>query len=188
MRMTACYLAGLATLLAGCSNPTVIADVATTPAEDRTFTQVNDDTSIKYRINEALLSSRYRDLYFDVSSIVYQGRVMLTGKVKTEADKQRAGNMPRDIRGVKEIFNEIQVNVPGGLVSSSNDGFIETEIKVRASDVDGLKAIDYRWTAVNGVVYLMGYARDGAEAQKMIDVVRTTKYVKQVVPHVWTQP
>jgi osmotically-inducible protein OsmY len=166
----------------------VIADVVTTPAEDRSFSQVSDDSGIKYSINEALLSSRYRDLYFDVSSAVYQGRVLLTGKVKTEADKQRAGNMPRDISGVKEVFNEIQVNVPGGLVSSSNDAFIETEIKVRAADVPDLKAIDYRWTAVNGVVYLMGYARDGAEAQKMINVVRTTKYVRQVVPHIWTQP
>lgn len=187
MRTTACFLAGfVTTLLAGCSNPTVIADVVTTPAEDRSFTQVNDDTGIKLKINEALLSSRYNDLYWDVSSIVYQRRVLLTGKVKTEADKQRAGNMPRDIAGVREIFNEIQVNVAGGL--SSNDAFIETEIKVRAADVAELKAIDYRWTAVNGVVYLMGYARSDAEAQRMIDVVRNTKYVKQVVPHVWTQP
>jgi osmotically-inducible protein OsmY len=187
--MTACFLAGLATtLLAGCSNPTVIADVVTTPAEDRSFADVSADSGIKLKINEALMSSRYNDLYWDVSSIVYQRRVLLTGKVKSEADKLRAGNMPRDISGVKEIFNEVQVNVTGGLVSSSNDGFIETEIKVRAGDVPELRDINYRWTSVNGVVYLMGYARSDAEAQKMIDVARNTKYVRQVVPHIWTQP
>jgi osmotically-inducible protein OsmY len=187
MQIAARILACLApALLAGCANPTVIADVATTPGESRTFTQVNDDSSIKLGINEALLSSRYRDLYFEVASAVYQGRVLLTGKVRTEADKQRATNMVRDIPRVKEIFNEIQVNVPGGL--SSNDAYIETEIKVRAADVPELKAIDYRWTAVNGVVYLIGYAKSDAEAQRMIDVIRNTKYVTQVVPHVWTQP
>ena len=140
------------------------------------------------RINEALLSSQYRDLFFDVSSIVYQGRVLLTGKVKTEADKARATQLVRDVPGVKEVFNEVQVNVPGGLVSSTNDAFIETELKVRLIATKEVKSIDYRWTAVNGVVYLMGYAKSAAEAQKAIEVVRNTKYVKQVVPHVWTQP
>jgi len=175
-------------LVAGCSNPTMLADVATTPAENRSFTQVTDDAGIKLKINESLLSSQYRDLFFDVSSIVYQGRVMLTGKVKTEADKTRAGDLVRNIPGVRALFNEIQVNAPGGLVSSANDAFIETELKVRLVAADGVKSIDFRWTAVNGAVYLMGYARSDAEGQKAIDVARTTKYVKQVVPHIWTQP
>jgi osmotically-inducible protein OsmY len=163
---------------AGCSNPTMLADVATTPAENRSFSQVSDDAGIKLKINEALLSSQYRDLFFDVSSIVYQGRVMLNGKVKTAADKTRAGDLVRNI----------QVNVPGGLVSSANDTFIETELKVRLVGASGVKSIDFRWTAVNGIVYLMGYARSDAEAQKAIDVARNTKYVKEVVPHIWTQP
>ena len=175
-------------VVAGCSNPTMLADVATTPAENRSFSEVSDDTGIKLKINEALLSSQYRDLFFDVSSIVYQGRVLLTGKVKTDADKQRAGNLVRNIPGVRELFNEIQVNVPGGLVSSANDTFIETEIKVRLIGTKGVKSIDFRWTAVNGIVYLMGYARSDAEMQTAIDVVRNTKSVKQVVPHIWTKP
>jgi osmotically-inducible protein OsmY len=187
--MLARVFACLATaLLAGCSNPTLLADVVTTPAESRSFDEVTDDAGIKFKINEALLSPQYSDLFLDVSSIVYQGRVLLTGKVKTDIEKLRAANLVRDIAGVREIFNDIQVDVPGGLVSSANDAFIETEIKVRSAGVDGLKPIDYRWTSVNGVVYLIGYARNSAEANKMIDVIRNTKYVKQVVPHVWTQP
>jgi osmotically-inducible protein OsmY len=177
-----------AALGAGCSNPTMLADVATTPVENRTFAEVSDDAGIKLKINTALLSSAYRDLYFDVSSIVYQGRVLLTGKVETEADKARASQLVRDIPGVREVFNEVQVNVPGGLVSSTNDAFIETEIKVRLIGTKEVKSIGYRWTAVNGIVYLMGYARSDAEAQKAVEVIRNTKYVKQVVPHVWTKP
>lgn len=177
-----------AVLAAGCSNPTMVADVATTPAENRSFSEVSDDAGIKLKINTALLSSAYRDLYFDVSSIVYQGRVLMTGKVRSETDKTRAGELVRNIPGVREVFNEVQVNVPGGLVSSTNDAFIETEIKVRLVGTKEVKSIDYRWTAVNGIVYLMGYARSEAEAQKAVEVIRNTKYVKQVVPHVWTRP
>ena len=173
---------------AGCSNPTMLADVATTPAENRSFTQVSDDAGIKLKINEALLSSQYNDLFFDVSSIVYQGRVLLAGKVKTDADKARAEALVRNVPEVKQIFNEIQVNVPGGLVSSTNDAFIETEIKVRLVGTKDVKDVDYRWTSVNGTVYLMGYAQSDAEAQRAIDVIRNTKYVRQVVPHIWTQP
>jgi len=177
-----------AVTLGACSNPTMLADVATTPAENRSFSDVTDDAGIKYGINERLLSSQYRDLYFDVSSIVYQGRVLLTGKVKTDTDRARAEQLARSIGGVKEVFNDIQVTSQGGFFDSANDAFIETEIKVRLVGTKDVKSIDYRWTAVNGAVYLMGYARSQAEANKAIDVVRNTKYVKQVIAHVWTQP
>src|SRR5262245_38898589 len=136
-----------AATLGACSNPTALVDVVTTPAENRSFSEVNNDTGIKYGINERLMSSQYRDLYFDVSSIVYQGRVLLTGKVKNENDRTRAEQLVRTIGGVKEVFNDIQVTNQGGLVSSSNDAFIETELKVRLVGTKEVKSIDYRWTA-----------------------------------------
>ena len=189
MRNTARLLGTLATAaLAACSSPTMLADVATTPAENRSFSEVSDDAGIKLKINEALLSNQYRDLFFDVSSIVYQGRVLMTGKVKSDIDRQRATELVRAIPGVKEVLNDVQVTTEGGILSSANDTFIETELKVRLVAAKEVKSIDYRWTAVNGVVYLMGYARSDAEANKAIDVIRNTKYVKQVVPHVWTKP
>jgi osmotically-inducible protein OsmY len=177
----------LTAALGACSNPTAWLDVATTPAEDRSFTDVTEDARIKLAISDRLLSSQYRDLFFDVSSIVYQGRVLLTGKVKSEQDKARATELARSIGGVKEVFNEIIV-AGDNLANAANDTFIEAEIKARLLGTRDVKSIDYRWTAVNGTVYLIGLARSNAEARRAVEVIRNTKYVKQVVAHVWTQP
>jgi osmotically-inducible protein OsmY len=181
-------VAALAAALTACSNPTAWLDVATTPAESRSFTDVTEDSRIKLAISDRLLSNQYRDLFFDVSSIVYQSRVLLTGKVASEQDKARATELARSIGGVKEVFNEIQVTREGSIWNAANDTFIEAEIKARLLGARDVKSIDYRWTAVNGVVYLVGYAKSDAEARRAVDVIRHTKYVKQVVAHVWTQP
>ena len=180
-------LAFVCATLTACQNPTALLDVASTPAESRSFSDVADDSRIKIAITDGLLSSQYRDLYLDVSSIVYQRRVLLTGKVESEQDKARATELVRSIGGVKEVFNEIIV-ASGSLANAANDTFIEADIKARLLGTRDVKSIDYRWTAMNAVVYLVGYAKTDAEARRVIDVIRNTKYVKQVVAHVWTQP
>jgi osmotically-inducible protein OsmY len=187
MRIRLATVAFACVSLAACQNPTAWLDVASTPAESRSFSEVTDDSRIKLAISEGLLSNQYRDLYLDVSSIVYQRRVLLTGKVGSEQDKARATEMVRSIGGVKEVFNEIIV-ASGSLANAANDTFIEADIKARLVGTRDVKSIDYRWTAMNAVVYLVGYAKTDAEAQRVVDVIRNTKYVKQVVAHVWTRP
>jgi osmotically-inducible protein OsmY len=183
----ATWVALMSATLVACQNPTAWLDVATTPAESRSFTDVTEDTRIKLAISDRLLSSQYRDLYRDVSSTVYQSRVLLTGKVKNEQDRARATELARSIGGVKEVFNETII-ASGSLANATNDTFIEAELKARLLGTRDVKSIDYRWTAVNGTVYLIGYAKSEAEARRAVEVIRNTKYVKQVVTHVWMQP
>ena len=81
---------GLAVLAAGCTSPTAVLDVATSPAEDRSMSQLGDDASIKIDLNGKLLAERYRDLFLDVNTNVYEGNVLLTGTVKSEKDMENA--------------------------------------------------------------------------------------------------
>ncbi len=183
-RLGACavVLAGLA--LAGCTSPTMMLDAATTVAEDRTMSQVMTDVGLKIDINTKLLSKKYRDLFFDVNTNVYENRVMLTGSVETTSHKRRATLLVRGIKGVTKVINELQVTDDGSLKDTANDLWIETKLKARLVGAKGVSSINYRWRSVNGVVYFIGVAQDRRELSKVIRLARDTNHVNRVVSHV----
>lgn len=120
-RLGACVVVVAGFALTGCSSPTMILDAATTVAEDRSMSQVATDVGLKIDINAKLLSNKYRDLFLDVNTNVYEYRVMLTGSVETGSQKRRATLLVRGIKGVTKFINELQVTDDGSLTDTAND-------------------------------------------------------------------
>lgn len=181
--LAAALLATLALGGGGCTTTTALIDVAAVVADDRTMSQVGRDIEIKLDISKRLLGEKNRDLFFDVSSDVYAGRVMLTGAVKKGPDRQRAGNLATGIPGVKIIFNDIQVTDKDGFQNTVNDIWIETKIKAQLLAEQGVSSINFRFRSVNSVVYLLGRAQTRVELDKVIQILKRTKHVTRVVNH-----
>ena len=175
-------------LLAACTQPTGLVNVASSPAEDRSLETLRDDTAITFDINEVLLGEKYRDLFPEISTDVYEHIVMLTGTVKFAQNKQRATELVRGIKGVKRIINELQVTKNYGIGPAANDLWIETKLKVLLLGTKDIRSINYRWRSVNGTVYLIGAARSQTELNTVLNVIRTTERVKKVVNHAWIRP
>ena len=182
-RAVAAAMLGLA---AGCSSPTAVLDAATSFAEDRSMAQLRDDAAIKIDLQGQLLADAYRDLFLEVSTNVYEGRVMLTGTVKSASDRRRATLLVSEVEGVKRIFNELQL-AEGSVEGTASDLWIETKLKARLVAEGDVHSINYRWRSVNGVVYFIGTARSRAELVRVIQVARDTKGVGKVVTHVRLQ-
>ncbi len=183
-RLGACAVVVAGFALAGCSSPTMILDAATTVAEDRSMSQVASDVGLKIDINAKLLSNKYRDLFLDVNTNVYENRVMLTGSVETAGQKRRATLLVRGIKGVTKVINELQVTDDGSLTDTANDLWIETKLKARLVSADGVSSINYRWRSVNGVVYFIGVAQNRGELAKVIRLACAMSHVNKVVSHV----
>jgi len=178
MAAAAAFLVLACAVTSGC-----VIDAATTAAEDRKFSEVIDDAEIKTNITKRLLSTA-DDLFFDVSSDSYEGRVMLTGSVKTQRDRERAAALVQGLRGVKIVYNEIQVTDKGGFKNTANDVWINAKLKAKYLAETGIKSVNLRWRVVNGMVYLLGFARSQKERELMIAVTKNTNYVTGVVEHI----
>ena len=177
--------AGLVALwLGGCADPTAVLDVATTPAEDRSIGEVASDTAIKLEFDRRLLSGKNRDLFFDVNCDVYEGRLMLTGAVRSGHAKARAVAIARNVRGVTLVYDDIQVTEEGGIGRTALDALIEAKLKARLIGAKGVKSINYRWQSINGTVYVIGRARSRRELDAVMAVIKDTQDVKRVVQHV----
>ncbi|MAM68796.1 MAG: hypothetical protein CMM12_08575 [Rhodospirillaceae bacterium] len=174
--------------VAACTQPTGLVNVASSPAEDRSLETLRDDAAITFDINEVLLGEQYSDLFFEVSTDVYERIVMLTGTVKFAKNKQRATELIQGIKGVKRIVNELQVTNDYGPRAAANDLWIETKLKLLLLGTKGIRSINYRWRSVNGVVYLIGAGQSQQEMSMVLNVIRTTVRVKKVINHAWVRP
>ena len=178
----------LISLLAACTQPTGLVNVASSPAEDRSFETLSADTAITFDINEILLGEKYRGLFAEISTDAYERVVLLTGTVKFAQNKQRATDLVRGVKGVKRIVNELQVTNDFGIGAAANDLWIETKLKVLLLGTKDIRSINYRWRSVNGTVYVIGAARSQQEMNTVLDVIRKTDRVKKVINHAWVRP
>ena len=95
-RIGAVALAGLLIGVAGCSTP------------DRTTGEVINDHATAHRVKKELDKAPIYK-YSDVKVTAYDGNIQLTGFVETEDQRQQAAQIAANIRGVKQVINEIMV-------------------------------------------------------------------------------
>ncbi len=187
-RGPALVLLAVSFVATGCTSPVGWIDAATTVAEDRSLGQVATDAEIRLDLDKKLLGDKYRDLFFEVSTDVHEGRVMLTGSVKTVANRNRITELAQNITGIRTIYNDMQVTDEGGFKNAANDVWIESKIKARLVAEKGVGSINLRWRVVNSVVYVIGRLRTPEEMSKVLTVIRDVDYVTRVVNHIVIKP
>ena len=79
----------------------------TTPA-GRTAGQVIDDGTITTKVKTKIIGDSLLK-GFSISVVTFQGEVTLTGAVKTQQEKDRAGRIARDTHGVKKVHNLLKL-------------------------------------------------------------------------------
>lgn len=166
-------------------NPlSVIKGAVEAAVEDRSASDIATDTKIKAKITSDVIQKMGSDV-ISINSDVYEQDVMLTGKVKTQAQKDQAGALTQKIEGVKKIHNVIVVATPveekkGTVEGIVDDTAIETKANALLIDAKGVNVTNFRWRAVDGHVFLFGRALSQAELDKAIAVVKGIKNVTGV--------
>ena len=179
------WLAGMVT---GCTwIPSMITqgfDAATTVAEHRSLYTTAKDYTIRSEIR-----SKFADegLLLDISTDVYNGRVMLTGLVNNDAERNRAEELTRLVSGVREIYNEIEMTDKSGIQAAAEGLIVETKLKVKLLTAKGVRSINYRLRAMNGVVYVLGTAVSSEELDRVVSIAYATRDVRDVITHVMRQ-
>ncbi len=169
-------------LLLGVFMALAACDLAQGVTDERSAGAVVDDNVIRGKLSVALLGES-GDLFIDVSSSVFEGRVMLTGSVNDGAAFDQAARIANEIGGVAEVINELQIGEEGGFKTTASDVTIEGKLKAKLVQAD-VQSVNYRWRSVGGNVYIMGLAQDRAELERLLTIVRDTAGVRRIVTHV----
>ncbi len=159
------------------------ASVGVAVAQERSIGDAVDDTVIASQIVSQLYQYDIELLRL-VSAEVVEGRVLLTGSVAKPEDRVNAVRLTWQIDGDSEVLNEIQVTDDSGLIDFALDTWISTQLRTKLLLDQDIKALNYNVETVNGVVYMIGIARNEPELERVTNHARTIENVQKVISHV----
>lgn len=176
---------GLLLTLGACAGIAVGAGamVATSALEERGLKSAATDALIHARVSEQLID-KSEELYRKIGVEVIEGRVLLTGKVKTQQMRLDAVRLAWRAVGVKEIINQVQVTDKDTIGGYARDSWVTAQLVGKILVDRGVQSINYTVETVGGIVYLMGIAQNQAELDRVTNHARNLSYVRKVVSFV----
>jgi osmotically-inducible protein OsmY len=176
----------VAGMLCGCLSTAVGAGAtaAIAASEERGIKGAAIDTRIRADVNSAWADASL-EIWQKLGLDVVERRVLLTGKVPTEAERARAVQLVWKVDGVKEVIDEIKVTDKGDVGNYARDTWISTQLRTKLLLDKDVLSINYSIETVDQAVYLIGIAQDEAERSRVINYARSLPYVQKVVNYVW---
>ena len=147
---------------------------------ERTLGSWIEDENIE---TKAMVNVRGSNEAFDDAHLVivsYNGYVLIAGQVQSQALKDQATRVIKEIRGVRRIYNELEIAAPSSGMTRTSDTWITSKVKsylLASSDIQGNRV---KVVTENGVVYLMGLATR-EEAERIAAEAADTSGVQRVV-------
>ncbi|MBB1075076.1 BON domain-containing protein [Rhodoferax sp. 4810] len=128
-------------------------------------------------------ASRIRDNLGDrvhVNVTSYNRRVLMTGEVPTEQDRQLVEQVVSRVENVQLVVNELAVLGKSTLSQRANDSLIDGKVKAGFVDAKDLFAQSIKVVTERGTVYLMGRVTQ-READRATEIARSTSGALKVV-------
>lgn len=183
MAIAMLVLGGL--LFSGCA-PAVIgvgtAAVAASSTEKGLSTSVADGLIFTKIQDNFLQTDASLPTVVDVT--VNDGAVLLTGKVKTPEEKVLATKLTWEVRGVREVVNEIQVIDKSSIKDIAKDLAASAQLRGKLIADNSLSSLNFSIDVVNGTVYLSGVAADAEEMNRVVSHARELRFAQQVVNYI----
>ncbi|WP_375201681.1 BON domain-containing protein [Hyphococcus sp.] len=152
-------------------------------ASSRNLDQAFSDLSGNAELKGVLFADRTHD-YGDIDLTLYEGRLMLTGTMKSDQGRAKLIENAWKADGVKEVIDEVFVGDGTGFGQGVEDSRIDQVLRARLIGDKDVVSGDYKIAVSNAVVYLLGAARSQAELDRAVELARTVAGVEKVVSHV----
>ena len=148
-------------------------------ATDRrtTGTQVEDE-SIEIKVASAVRKEMGDRIHLNVTS--FNRQVLLSGEVRTAADKERAEKLAQSQENVTSVVNDLAVMPASSLTQRSKDTVITGQVKAAFVDAKDMQVNAIKVVTERGIVYLMGRVTS-REAKRATDIARSIGGVTKVV-------
>ena len=183
-----CMLA-LAVMLSGCAGALVVGGLAAAggggyaAAQERGVGGAVGDFEVQTDVERAFVDAG-PGLREGITTTVYQGRVLLTGRVATPDMKARAAQVAGRVAGVKALHDEVEVAPPGSTWDGAKDAWITARLRSEMMLDPEVRSGNFTIDTSNGSVYLIGSARTQAELELASRIARYIPGVKRVVSYV----
>jgi len=174
-----------ATGLSGCATAVLgvgTSAVAASTTEKGLTTSVND-AAIVTKIKDRFIQSNF-SLVTAADVSVNDGSVLMTGKVKTPEEKVQATRIAWEIKGVREVVNELQVSDTSSLKDLAKDLAASATLRGKLIADGDISSLNFNIDVVNGTIYLSGIAADAAEMNRVVAHAQEVRFTRKVVNYI----
>ena len=171
--------------LSGCVNAAIgigTAAVAASTTEKGLSTSVSDSV-IQTKLSDSFIQTS-QSIFLNVETSVNDGSVLLTGKLKTQEEKILATRLSWEIRGVREVINEIQLSEASSFKSSAKDLAASAQLRAALIRDADISSLNFSIDVVDGIVYLSGVAENEEERERVVAHAQELRFAKQVVSYI----
>jgi osmotically-inducible protein OsmY len=162
--------------------PLVVGGAAATSAlvasDRRTAGAQLEDKRIELKASGSIQKTLGDKVHVSVTS--FNRRVLLTGEVPTQKQKEDAEKIVRQIENIGLIHNDLAIAGPSSLMQRSSDALLSAGVKTRMITTRGLDPNAISITSERGSVYLMGIVTK-REAELATEAARSFSGVQRVV-------
>ena len=159
-----------------------------TAAVAASTTEKGFSTSVSDTVIEAKLADKFiqndSSLVTGIQKSVSNGAVLMTGKVDTQEQKVLATRLAWEIKGVKEVINEVQIVSESSLKTTARDLAASAQLRAALIGDQEISSLNYSIDVVNGIVYLSGVAEDEKERERVIAHAQALRFAKKVVNYI----
>lgn len=145
-------------------------------------TSINDNL-IKTNISN-LIYKYNEDLIADTKVFVNNGSVLFTGKLKNPNDKIEFTKLAWNIKGVKEVNNEIQVTDISSIKNIARDIASLGEIRARIISDKSINSINFSIDVVNDKAYISGVATSELEMTLVKNHASSARFITEVYNYI----
>ncbi len=159
-----------------------------TAAVAASTTEKGFSTSVSDTMIEAKLTDKFirndASLVKGIESSVSNGSVLMTGKLDNQDQKILATRLAWEIRGVKEVINEIQIVSEKSIKTTAKDLAASAQLRAALIGDQEISSLNYSIDVVNGIVYLSGVAANEKERERVITHAQALRFAKKVVNYI----
>jgi osmotically-inducible protein OsmY len=156
--------------------------VAASTTEKGLTTSVSDSVIFTKLLDKFIQNDASLGTVIDVA--VNDGAVLMTGKVKTPEEKVLATKLAWEIKGVREVVNEIQVTDTSSLKDVAKDLAASAQLRGKLITDGNISSLNFSIDVVNGIVYLSGVAASAEEMNAVIVHAQDLRFAQRVVNYI----
>jgi len=170
-------------ILTGCvgySSTGVLGTGVSIAIDPRTIgTQIDDSIMQKnLRTKLVLMNKGY---FLSVKSQVLDGRIIITGSVKTIEEKLQITKLAWETKGARSVKNDLQIKDKFNFTQSAKDILITSQLRAAMIGSKKIKAVNYNIDTYKKNIYIYGIAQNDEERDEVIKEAKQILDVEDVI-------
>ena len=142
-------------------------------------TQIDDSIMEKNLTARLLLENKENILH--VKTKVLDGRIFVTGKVKTPEEKLKITKLAWEIKGARSVRNDLKIKNKFNFKQSAKDILITSQLRSALILNKEIKSANYNIDTYKKKIYIYGIAQDKNEKDEIMNEAKAILDVEDVI-------